>query len=505
MKNKDKVTYTLEIDGEIRKLETKLQTLKTQLDGILNSKKAPKGLVEAFSKIEHNLERISEKASQPISSSTFDSVTKAIGRTDAAMATIAKKLESVKELSEDAKIDFLPADLKAQVEAIVKATDNFSSAIKRAEVETENLTKARKNLQQVEEDVAELSARVAQEETWKKSSQDKIQSIKDEINAIEARSAALKEAIAEQKKVEEFYSSPDENGGKRDKRKKYEGVSMRPQEAREKVAVAQKGIPETDKSRLTELKTSLSEEEKGLKRKEEQLNRTTQSLEKYEIAQKSLKETVENLEKQFNTDSEKAKQAAFEKLREEATKLGISLDGVDTKHSEEAAADLTSRLQALKNKGINQVTQTVKKANTSLRENGVALDELGVQVDNCKDKYEDFTERTKQAEALQQRIKDFLGVAGAAQVMRQAMQDALQTISELDSTMTEMSVVTDLTVGDYWDQLPQYAEQASSLGVSINSAYKAATLYYQQGPQKFDTDEIFWYNINKGKKNSLKY
>jgi hypothetical protein len=45
--------------------------------------------------------------------------------------------------------------------------------------------------------------------------------------------------------------------------------------------------------------------------------------------------------------------------------------------------------------------------------------------------------------------------------------------------MTEMAVVTDLTVGDYWDQLPEYSKRASDLGVSINSAYEAATLYYQ--------------------------
>jgi hypothetical protein len=35
--------------------------------------------------------------------------------------------------------------------------------------------------------------------------------------------------------------------------------------------------------------------------------------------------------------------------------------------------------------------------------------------------------------------------------MRSAMRDALSTIKELDATMTEMAVVTDLTVGDYWD------------------------------------------------------
>jgi TP901 family phage tail tape measure protein len=56
--------------------------------------------------------------------------------------------------------------------------------------------------------------------------------------------------------------------------------------------------------------------------------------------------------------------------------------------------------------------------------------------------------------------------------------------------MTEMAVVTDLTVGDYWDQLPEYSKQASALGVSINSAYKAATLYYQQGLKSNEVTKI---------------
>jgi hypothetical protein len=35
--------------------------------------------------------------------------------------------------------------------------------------------------------------------------------------------------------------------------------------------------------------------------------------------------------------------------------------------------------------------------------------------------------------------------------MRKALSDAFRTISELDSVMGKMAVVTDLSVGDYWD------------------------------------------------------
>ena len=74
--------------------------------------------------------------------------------------------------------------------------------------------------------------------------------------------------------------------------------------------------------------------------------------------------------------------------------------------------------------------------------------------------------------------------------MRRAMRDAFSTIKDLDSAMREMAVVTDLSVGDYWQQLPEYASRASDLGVSIKSAYEAATLYYQQGLKTNEVTEL---------------
>jgi hypothetical protein len=62
-----------------------------------------------------------------------------------------------------------------------------------------------------------------------------------------------------------------------------------------------------------------------------------------------------------------------------------------------------------------------------------------------------MSEAAKEQEAFENKIKQFLGMAGAAQVLRNALHNAMGTIKELDATMTEMSVVTDLGVGDYWD------------------------------------------------------
>jgi TP901 family phage tail tape measure protein len=47
--------------------------------------------------------------------------------------------------------------------------------------------------------------------------------------------------------------------------------------------------------------------------------------------------------------------------------------------------------------------------------------------------------------------------------------------------MTETAVVTEFSIGDMWEKLPDYAAHANNLGASIKDVYAATTLYYQQG------------------------
>ena len=82
---------------------------------------------------------------------------------------------------------------------------------------------------------------------------------------------------------------------------------------------------------------------------------------------------------------------------------------------------------------------------------------------------------------LKTKVGYFFGLNNAIQLFQRAITAAYQTVKDLDKVMTETAVVTDFSVGDMWKQLPQYTKQANELGVSIHSAYEAATLYYQQG------------------------
>ena len=82
---------------------------------------------------------------------------------------------------------------------------------------------------------------------------------------------------------------------------------------------------------------------------------------------------------------------------------------------------------------------------------------------------------------LENRIKHFFSLTNGFMLFRRAVQGAFNTVKELDAVMTETAVVTDFSVSDMWDKLPEYTKMANELGATTKGAYETATLYYQQG------------------------
>lgn len=169
-------------------------------------------------------------------------------------------------------------------------------------------------------------------------------------------------------------------------------------------------------------------------------------------------------------------QQAFDSLKQALQGLGV--EGIDNATS---FNELTEAIQRCEDDALEEVEENIEEVTDSLDKMGKSAEQVGDALDQTTDSMREQNEASREQDAFEAKIKQFLGLSGAAQVLRSALRDAMNTITELDATMTEMAVVTDLSVGDYWDQLPEYSKQASDLGVSINSAYKAATLYYQQG------------------------
>jgi hypothetical protein len=91
---------------------------------------------------------------------------------------------------------------------------------------------------------------------------------------------------------------------------------------------------------------------------------------------------------------------------------------------------------------------------------------------------------------LKQQVLDFFSISNAIDIFKRALSSAFDTVKELDAVMTEAAVVTDFSIGDMWEQMPQYSKNASELGVATKELYAATTLYYQQGLKGNDVMKI---------------
>ena len=92
---------------------------------------------------------------------------------------------------------------------------------------------------------------------------------------------------------------------------------------------------------------------------------------------------------------------------------------------------------------------------------------------------------TQQLGDLRQSTQYFFSLRNMINLLKRGVREAVDTIKELDAAMTQTAVVTNFSVGDMWEKLPQYTANANELGASVKDMYEATTLYYQQG---LDTD-----------------
>ena len=192
-------------------------------------------------------------------------------------------------------------------------------------------------------------------------------------------------------------------------------------------------------------------------------------VQKAENALNQLIQKKEQLESSFE-------QSIFDELIQELEKLGIKLP--DTERSMEGVERALEGLANEAKSGVTAALQGITKAAEQMDE---PLKEAGQKANDFDGLRQAADHAAQDMENLKNQVLDFFSITNTIQIFKNAIKDAFNTVKELDAAMTETAVVTDFSVGDMWDKLPQYSEEATKLGASIKSLYEATTLYYQQG------------------------
>lgn len=144
---------------------------------------------------------------------------------------------------------------------------------------------------------------------------------------------------------------------------------------------------------------------------------------------------------------------------------------------------LNSEKTKITSDAMKQLAEETGTAKANVEKLAPALEETESAIKGAAKSSQEFTSELDQ---IKSRIQYFFSLNNAILLVRRALQQTFEASKELDAVMTETAVVTDFSVSDMWDMLPEYTKTAQELGATTKGVYETLTLFYQQG---LDTNE----------------
>ena len=206
---------------------------------------------------------------------------------------------------------------------------------------------------------------------------------------------------------------------------------------------------------------------------------------------KSARQAEKSYEKATTAVSAYKEQIANPAIAQASKEMGSSFEqlGLTVPTTAEELRKLEYELQKEEQAAINNA-MGIRDMSNELRQCSTAQQDIRTKTNEASVALEKQNDATQKLNGFVARIKQFTGLTGAMMVFRKAARTAYNAIKELDEQMTQMAVVTNQSVGDYWKQMPEHTKRANALGVSIKEVYEAETLYYQQGLKAQQVQEV---------------
>ena len=213
------------------------------------------------------------------------------------------------------------------------------------------------------------------------------------------------------------------------------------------------------------------------------------------------------LEEQQKTNTAKAAKVTAEKEQQVIIDNTSTLEqAVETLKQENS--DLRDRIAALeqqkdveKEKIASGIRDTGKTTNIDTSKWVIAAEDV--------EKYSKQLEKVQNQEKLIGNISGLLtrwfSIYGVVNMVRSAITSMISTVKELDKTITEIAIVTDMSSSNLWGQMGSYTDIAKEYATSISGVYKVSQLYYQQGLQTADVMALTTETLKMARISGLDY
>ena len=184
----------------------------------------------------------------------------------------------------------------------------------------------------------------------------------------------------------------------------------------------------------------------------------------------------------FKDDNGTSMVAAIQKIVEELRKAEGEFLKTDA-----AIDEVKSGINSIRADQMQKVGQYAENAANSFEQERSALSQLNGEAQEYASSMQSMSQ---QLGDLQQSTQYFFSLRNMINLFRRGIDNAIQSVKELDAAMTDTAVVTDYNISDLWGMLPQYTELANELGATTQGAYETMTLYFQQGLDQQQAFEI---------------
>ena len=221
----------------------------------------------------------------------------------------------------------------------------------------------------------------------------------------------------------------------------------------------------------------------------------------------ALKTMLKAIERAYSTavgEVKKGQQAVADAMKEKASAQEKydtaasnqeNIDGIvaqltqQLKDVQEQNKDLQNQINELKSQISEKKSSAASKIRSDARENGLNVENWKIGQEEAK-KYQTELDRVQAKEKLVGKVEGvvqrWFSIYAAVRMVGNAIRSVISTVQELDKTITEIAIVTNMTQDELWGQMKSYTDMARQYAASISGVYQVSQLYYQQGLQTAD-------------------
>ena len=467
MAKNSKVSLTVDILGNATDLNDSLKTVQNNLSKLKLPTNISNNFNNLFAKLSKEIETFQSKASSTIrTTSDMRAIEKSGDKIIDLYRRLTMQVQNLNSLSDKQKAELIPSDSLNKMNKLQEGIKVYRSTV-------ENLTK------QEQKETAELKK---QEDTLKRLKQTREQlkgedtipgkaarSIKEELDsAIDAYNKAQAKLQEINEKIERDLADPATKL-KRNADGSLNKTSKLGKQYSEELAAAQNNVKVTMANK-TSAEEKFRSMPKTVSSHENDLKKNSKNIAETEAAINRIKESIAKIDVSAGTIQ------ALEKLKSQLA----GIDGIDV-NTINSIEDLDKILQELGSDAASEASEKIKQLFNILEQGQSSTDGMQEDIRAVSQSFEEMIEQQSGIDNLKRSLASFFSISGLISVFRRAVNDAFQTVKELDAVMTETAVVTEFDVGDMWSRLPTYTDMANELGATIQGSYETLTLFYQQG------------------------